>query len=135
MLNKLLPIIIALFTVEAHAGTLRIKANSSNQSIHEAIEQSAAGDTIILQAGFYKEHGLIVDKPLHIIGEGEVTIDGEHVESIIKFTTNHFSLEGIKVINVGKSYIKDYAAIYVSHCDSFKIVNNTFEHVFFGLLI
>lgn len=126
---------MVIFSAQAQARSLRIKSSSSNNSIQKAIERAESGDTIFIESGYYKEHGLIVNKPLHLIGQGQVIIDGEHVESIITFTTNHFSLEGIKVINVGKSYIKDYAAIHVSHCDSFKIANNTFEHVFFGLLI
>ena len=33
--------------------------------------------TIIIQKGIYKEHDIIIDKPLHIIGKDNPIIDGE----------------------------------------------------------
>jgi F-box protein 11 len=57
-------------------------------TISEAIEKSEPGTIIIVQPGFYQE-GLVIDKPLEIIGEGE---PGEVVvqasgKNVIKFKT------------------------------------------------
>lgn len=60
-----------------------------HKNITEAIKAAKAGDRIIVRPGVYKE-GLIIDKPLEVIGEGElgqvvVQATGEHT---LQFNTS-----------------------------------------------
>ncbi len=104
-------------------------------SIKEAISMAQAGDEIIIQSGVYKEHGILVDKSIKIIGVGLPTVDGENKETIFTIKTDNFSIEGLRIINVGQSYTKDYAAILVSRSSHFTLENIVLENVFFGFLI
>jgi parallel beta-helix repeat protein len=57
-------------------------------TISEAIEKSDPGTKIIVQPGFYQE-GLVIDKPLEIIGEGapgEVVVQASD-KNVLKFQT------------------------------------------------
>lgn len=61
----------------------------------------------------YKEHEILVDKEVSIIGEDGVVIDGEKISNIMYVSADNFVLKNVKVINVGVSYTKDNAAIKI----------------------
>lgn len=105
------------------------------RSIQAAISKADSGDLILVKPGIYKEHDIIVDKPLSIRGEGEVVVDGEKKSYIIKIESDHVSLSGLRLKNVGISYTKDLAAIYAHKIKHFTIENCVLESVFFGMLI
>ena len=46
-------------------------------TLKEAIKQAKDFDTILVKKGTYKEHDILVNKPLTIIGENYPVIDGE----------------------------------------------------------
>jgi len=105
-------------------------------TIKEAIATAENGDEIIVKPGIYKEHGVIlIDKSVKIIGIDNPIVDGENKETIFNIQANNFSLEGFTIINVGRSYTKDFAGILVSHSNYFSIKNNTLKDAFFGILI
>lgn len=105
------------------------------KSIKEAIEIAENGDEILIKKGLYKEHGLIVNKSIALIGEEGTIIDGEEVGGIFTCEADNFTIKNLKIINVGASYTVDYAAIKVVKVAGFIIENCTFESVFFGILI
>lgn len=55
--------------------------------------------------------------------------------TIFNVRANNFSIEGFNIINVGSSYIEEFAAILIAHSKDFKIKDNVLENVFFGILI
>lgn len=94
------------------------------------------GDTVLIKPGVYKEHNItLLNKSIKIIGEGMPVIDGEMKGTIFSIKANNFSIEGLKVINVGRSYTKDFAGILVVEGKNFIIKNNILDNVFFGILI
>lgn len=54
---------------------------------------------------------------------------------MFKISTDSVALKNITAKNVGRSYTKDFAAIYVSKSNDLTIEEVTLENVFFGLLI
>lgn len=105
-------------------------------TVREAIQIAKNGDVIRIKSGTYKEHGIeILDKSIKIIGEGYPVIDAEMQGTAITVKAENFSIEGIKVINIGTSHTNDFAAILVSRSKNFSIKNNRFENIFFGILI
>ncbi len=107
-----------------HGNQIKVCDSCEVSSIKEAIALSKDGDEILIMPGIYKEHGIVVNKSIHIKGVDYPVIDGEFKETIFKVTADHFSIKGLEVINVGQSYTKDYAAILVSESDDFVIENN-----------
>lgn len=93
------------------------------------------GDTVLIKPGTYKEYDITVTKPIYIIGEGMPIIDGEMKGTVFSVKTNSFSIEGLNIINVGRSYTKDFAAILVVQSKDFIIKNNVLKNVYFGILI
>ncbi|PCH54177.1 MAG: nitrous oxide reductase [Flavobacteriaceae bacterium] len=132
---KYLVLIFVLFSFKIQATTINVCNNCKVKSIKEAITLSQNGDSIVVQKGIYKEHGLVLNKEIKLIGKNNPVIDGENKETILKVIANNFSIEGFTFINVGQSYTHDYAAILVSRCKHFSIKNNILKKVFFGLLI
>lgn len=121
--------------LKMQASTITVCNSCAIKSIADAVSIAQNGDTIIIKKGIYKEHNIVINKSIHLIGENNPVIDGEFKETIIKITAKDFSIEGLTLINVGQSYVKDYAAILVSKSQDFSIKNNILKDVFFGLLI
>ena len=128
--------IVILLSFYTNASTIDVCSSCDIKSIKEAVFLAKNGDTILVKKGIYKESSIIlIDKELHLIGEGNPIVDGDHKETIFKIHSDNFSIEGFTIINVGQSYTKDYAAILVSKSKYFTIKNNILKDVFFGILI
>ena len=104
-------------------------------TLTKAIELAKAHDKITIHNGIYKEHDILIDKPLHIVGIKNPIIDGEKKGYVLIIKSDSVFVSGLTVKNPGQSYTKDYAAIYISKSDYFTFENNTLENVFFGFLI
>jgi nitrous oxidase accessory protein len=128
--------IVILLSFYTNASTIDVCSSCDIKSIKEAVFLAKNGDTILVKKGVYKESSIIlINKELHLIGEGNPIVDGDHKETIFKIHSDNFSIEGFTIINVGQSYTKDYAAILVSKSKYFTIKNNILKDVFFGILI
>jgi len=129
-------IFLTLFFTTIHAKQIEVCSTCNVKTIKEAILKAQDGDEIIIKAGTYKEHGVIlINKSVKIIGVGNPVIDSENKETILKIKADNFSIEGLTIINVGQSYTKDFAAILVSKSRHFTIKNNILKDVFFGILL
>ncbi len=104
-------------------------------SVALAIAMAEPHSKIRIQKGIYKEHDIVVDKPLQITGNSRPVIDGEKKGYVFIIKADSVSVSGLIVKNPGQSYTKDYAAIYISNSAHFKFENNILENVFFGFLI
>ncbi|MFY0643676.1 MAG: nitrous oxide reductase family maturation protein NosD [Bacteroidia bacterium] len=134
MKNKLLYVFLFVCQLGL-AKEIEVCKSCNLQSIGTAVELAEDGDLITVKEGVYKEHGILINKPLSLQAEGEVTIDGENIETIINIESDGVEVSGFHLINVGQSYTKEYAAIHILRSDSFSIHHNKLEKVFFGMLI
>ncbi|WP_452220508.1 nitrous oxide reductase family maturation protein NosD [Lacinutrix salivirga] len=117
------------------AQTIEVCKTCPISTLKEGIAQAKDFDTIIVKKGTYKEHDVIVDKPLTIIGENYPVIDGESKGEIITVIADNVTVDGLFIINVGNSYTADYAAIRVKNSKNFLIQNLVLEKLFFGIYI
>jgi len=117
------------------AQNIEVCTTCSISSLQKAISHAKAFDTILVKKGTYKEHNIIVDKPLTIIGQNYPVIDGELKGEIITIQSDHVTVDGLFIINVGTSYTEDYAAIRVRRSKHFIIQNLVLEKLFFGIYI
>ena len=115
--------------------TIEVCENCDISKISEAITLSSAGDTIKVNSGTYQEHEILIDKKLTIIGKQKPVVDGTKTGHVFMILADSVELSGLRVINVGKSYTKDFAGIYISRSKHFKISNMILEDVFFGILV
>lgn len=115
--------------------TIEVCENCTITSLKEAIVIAKDFDTILVKKGTYKEHDILVNKPLTIIGEDYPIIDGELKGEIITIISDNVTVDGLFIINVGTSYTEDYAAIRVRRSKHFVIKNLVLEKLFFGIYI
>lgn len=105
------------------------------KTIKEGIKQAKPHQKVIVKAGVYKEHQIIIDKPLTLITKEKATIDGENKNDIIQVLADSVTIDGFKIIHVGSSYTSDFAAIRVDRSAHFLLQNLELRKIFFGIYI
>ncbi|MEX0274711.1 MAG: NosD domain-containing protein, partial [Flavobacteriaceae bacterium] len=135
MLGRLLGLLFFFWGVSLYAETLTICHSCDIKSIKEGVVKAADHDTLLIKKGIYKEYDIIIDKPLVLKGENYPVIDGGEKGEIITIVSDHVTVDGLFVINVGTSYTEDYAAIRVIKSRDFLIQNNVLENLFFGIYL
>lgn len=133
---RIVVLILFFSSFLAHANTIIVSSTSSSKTIKEGIALAQEGDTVLVKAGLYQEGQISISKAIHLVGEGKPVVDGENKkESIIVISANNFSISGFHFKNVGLSYTKEIAAIFVSKSKNFTIQNNDLNDVFYGFII
>jgi nitrous oxidase accessory protein len=136
MFKKIIFLFFLLHFINGNSQVIEVCQSCGIKTIKAAVEQAKNGDSIVVKSGTYKEHDIIIlNKSINIIGEDNPIVDGEMKGSIFSVQANNFSIKGLNIINVGSSYIKEFAAILISNSTDFQIKNNKLENVFFGILI
>jgi len=136
--NNLILLILLLFITPTFSQTQTINVCSTCdvKSIKEAISLAKANDTIRVKKGIYKETKININKAIHIIGEDYPILDGENkTESIFAVKADNFSISGFQFRNIGLSYTKEIAGIYVSKSTNFVLKDNRMENVFYGFIL
>lgn len=133
---RFLLFILFFSALSLQAKEIEVCPDCEINTVQAAVDLAEDGDIIRIKSGVYKEAGIeIIDKSIQIIGEGYPVIDAEMKGTAITVKAEDFSIEGIKIINIGTSHTSDFAAILVSRSKNFRISNNRFENIFFGILI
>ena len=101
----------------------------------KAVAKAGAGDTLLINSGQYYEHGIVIDKPLTIIGIDFPEIDGQDQGEIMTVIAHHVTVEGLHFKNVGVSYLKDHSGLRIKRRGNAVIRNNKFSNTFFGIYL
>ncbi len=100
-----------------------INVPSDFQTIAQAIENAASGDTIMLSPGTYDEYNMTIDKPLTVSSEWILTGDEAKIESTIidaqegilfTITSDDVEISGLTIIN-GDHTLDIHARVSVKH--------------------
>ncbi len=100
-------------------------------TIGRLIKAAQPGDIVRVPAGVYREH-IRIDKPLSLIADGRVVIDGMASGDIVEITAPNVAFRGFVVRDTGIDLDKENAAIRVL-ADHAVIENNTLEDILFGI--
>ncbi len=103
-------------------------------TIGDALAAARPGDRILIEAGTYAEHELVVDVPVQIIGVGNPVIDAGGNQAFT-ITADGVSVRGLVIRNVTVSFIEDRAAIKVDGAHDCLIEDNRLENTFFGIYL
>jgi nitrous oxidase accessory protein len=131
----LIAALLILFAYELYAKQIRVGKEYEFISIRDAIAEAESGDEIIVVQGIYKEFNLKINKPIKLIGLNHPTIDAMGKGYIFEVLSDSVTISGFRLINVGRSYTSDYAAIHTYRINNFTIDNNIFVNPFFAVLI
>jgi len=117
------------------ATTIHVGANRTHKNITAGINAAVAGDTVLVDAGNYKEKNLVVKKSIVLKGINYPVLDGEKKYEIISITANGVILDGFRIIHSGISSLEDICGVRVYDCKNVVVRNNRLEDTFFGIYI
>ncbi len=117
----------------ANAAIVRVGRGERCLSIDDGLRAAQAGDTVLVLSGVYSEHGLVVDKPIVVKGEGWPVIDAREQGEIITITHDDVVLTGMTLRDVGSSYVEDRAAVRLKEVEHVVVADNRIENAFFGV--
>jgi nitrous oxidase accessory protein len=123
----------ALSCFTAHAKTIRVGEQQAVVSIRQALQLATDGDSIIVDAGTYREKNIIINKTITLIGIGHPVLDGEHLYEVVSIKANGVTIEGFKIIHSGVSSIEDFAGVKIYNRRDAVIRNNILDDDFFGI--
>ena len=102
--------------------------------IAPAIAAASAGDTIRVGAGVYRED-LILDKRLTIVGEGNPTLFGTGLGSVVTIAAPGCEVSGFIIEGSGTGQTNAMDAGVQVLADDNRIVGNTLRRVFYGIVV
>ncbi len=130
----LLGLLCAVFT-DLRSETIEVCANCPAQSLADAIQKANPYDTLKLSGETYEAVNLEITKPLTLLGAEGSILNGKKEGYIIKILSDSVNVSGLKLINCGQSYTKDFASIYVSRVQHYSIKNCELVNPHFGILV
>jgi len=128
-------IFLAFCCSAGSATTIHVGANRIYKNITAGINAAVAGDTVLVDAGNYKEKNLVVKKSIVLKGINYPVLDGEKKYEIISITANGVILDGFRIIHSGISSLEDICGVRVYDCKNVVVRNNRLEDTFFGIYI
>ncbi|MEQ9404051.1 MAG: nitrous oxide reductase family maturation protein NosD [Cyclobacteriaceae bacterium] len=135
MIRTTIALIFLLSFLKGFSVTGEICDTCEYKTVAEGFAAANTGDTLIIKAGTYQCKNLILDKSLALIGEKGAILDGGMAGYVLKIMADSITVSGFKIINSGRSYTKDFAAIYSFRANYFTIENNEIVDPFFGILL
>ncbi len=114
---------------------LRVGKLQPFKTIKAALASAKDGDTVLVEAGNYKEQNLVIDKQIVLKGIGYPLLDGEKKYEVVSVKADHVLVEGFKIVRSGVSSIVDMGGIKVYDAENVVIKNNIIEETFFGIYI
>jgi nitrous oxidase accessory protein len=125
---------LMMITLRAQA-QINVCTSCTLSTIQDGINAANAYDTVSIGKGIYFEHNILIGKPLTLIGEDGVVIDGEKRGSILKIQTVDVHISNLNLKHVGISHTDEFAAVHVSESKNFTLDKLVVEDAFFGFLI
>lgn len=125
-------LVCLLLCAQVHAAELVV---APHQSIEDAVLRADAGDTVIIEHGYYSVH-LIIERPLHLKCVNRPTLDGGNTGDVIRIKSPDVIIEGCIISNSGSDLTAQNAGIYLEPGSDRAIIrNNTINYTLFGLWI
>lgn len=134
-MRLLLTILFSLFLLNSFAGTIIVGVNQPIHTLKKAIETAKDKDTILLQAGIYKEGHIVLTKSLTIIGLNNPVLEGEKKYEILLISGQHITIKGLQFQNSGYSAMNDYASVKLIDASYVTLENNTIRNAYFAIHI
>ena len=131
--------IVALLAVSPHGLEAQQKdsvlVSQSGLTLSRALEIVRPGGVIVITPGIHQARNVTVDKPVTITGRGSATLDAGGDGEVLKITSDDVTVENLRLTGTGVSYTQDRAAVRITGAKNCRIVNNTFDHVLYGVYL
>lgn len=100
-------------------------------NLQAMVDAAAPGSTLVVPEGTYRVH-LVVDKPLELVADGEVVLDGGGIGSVVTITADDVTMRGFTVANSG-GQVEVGSGIKVIEADQVVIEDNHLHDFFHGI--
>ena len=117
----------------ASAKTIPVGSAKKYVSITAALLVAETGDTILVDAGIYKEKNLVIRKQVVLKGINYPVLDGEKKYQVISIRADGVVIDGFSIKHSGVSSLEDLSGIKVFSSRNVIIKNNKLEDTFFGI--
>ena len=134
-MKALVFILSFLFCYEASAKLINVGRGRVYKSLTSGINAAVEGDTVLVDAGIYKEKNLIIRKRIVLKGVNFPVLDGQNKYEIISIVASGVVVDGFKLVHSGISSLEDLSGIKVYDSKNVSILNNILEDTFFGIYI
>lgn len=132
-MNFTLRYIFLFFILPVFAGSYHVGKRYGVQTIQQAIDKAADGDTVFVEPGTYQEKNLIIRKAIVLKGINYPVLDGEAKYEIISVKASNVTVDGFKLIHSGRGTLEDPAGIKIYNGHDVTIMNNKLYDTFFGI--
>lgn len=126
-------ILSLFFCCTASAKTIHVGANRLYKNVTAGLDAAVAGDTVLVDAGYYKEKNLVIKKSIVLSGINYPVLDGEKKYEIISIKANGVVVDGFRIVHSGISSLEDLSGIKIYDSKNVIIKNNILEDTFFGI--
>ena len=100
--------------------------------IQNAIDAAYPGDTIFISEGTYAEGQINVEKPLTLLANGSVMLDGLQKGHVFYITANNVTIKGFMILNSSTSW-SIFSGVYLDKVQNCKIERNTIANTSTGI--
>jgi nitrous oxidase accessory protein len=128
-------IVSLFFYCTASAKTIHVGTNRMYKTVTTGLAVAVAGDTVLVDAGNYKEQNLVINKSIVLKGINYPVLDGEKKYEIISIKANGVVVDGFRIVHSGISSLEDLSGIKIYDGRNVVIKNNRLEDTFFGIYI
>lgn len=127
--------LLLLAVISAQGKTFLVGKSKPLQSIQKAIKLAKNGDTVLVDAGIYKEGNIIIQKSIVLKGINFPVLDGEKKYEIIIIKGSNITVDGFKLQHTGRSEIKEMGAIMIYDSYHVSAINNILDDTNFGVFV
>jgi nitrous oxidase accessory protein len=113
----------------------RVSPAGPYTSVGAAVAAARPHDTIVVEAGVYREKTVVVDRPLTLLGRPGAILDGEGRRGLLVIGADSVSVLGLTLRNTGLTFVDDRAALRVEKSSFCHIEGNVVENAFFGIYL
>ena len=133
-------LVAAIAALPSHAAAQgpampRVSPAGPYTSVGTAVAAAMPHDTIVVEAGVYREETVVVDRPLTLLGRPGAVLDGEGRRGLLVIEADSVSVLGLTLRNTGLTFVDDRAALRVEKSSFCHIEGNMVENAFFGIYL
>lgn len=132
-MKNLVTIACILSFFSASAKKIIVGSGQSVTSLKKAVSIANDKDTILLNAGVYREGNIAITRSVTIIGIGNPVLDGENKYEILTISGKDITINGVTFRNSGYSALNDFASIKVIDASNITIENNAIYNAYFAI--
>jgi nitrous oxidase accessory protein len=99
--------------------------------VQSLVDAASPGDVVMVPAGEHRVH-LVIDKPLELVADGEVYLDGGGIGSVVTIVADRVTMRGFRVGNSG-GQVEFGSAIKIIEAEDVTIESNELRQFFHGI--